>query len=129
MGLKIGKKGQSMVEFVMVLPLFLIILLGMIEFGLIFNAYITIINGAREGARTGSVGGSDFQIESQVENISNLLDLDMLSVSISPNESLRSRGDSLEVLVDYDYKMITPLIGTLLGGTIELQGRTVMRVE
>lgn len=47
--------GQSLVEFALVLmPLFLI-LLGIIQFGFIFNAYVTMTNAAREGARQGSV--------------------------------------------------------------------------
>jgi Flp pilus assembly protein TadG len=48
-------QGQSLVEFALVLlPLFFI-LLGIIQFGLIFNSYVTITNAAREGARSGSV--------------------------------------------------------------------------
>jgi Flp pilus assembly protein TadG len=47
--------GQSLVEFALVLmPLFLI-LLGIIQFGFIFNSYVTLTNAAREGARTGTV--------------------------------------------------------------------------
>lgn len=48
-------EGQSLVEFALVLtPLFLI-LLGIIQFGFIFNAYITITNATREGAREASI--------------------------------------------------------------------------
>ena len=48
-------RGQSLVEFALVMiPLF-VILLGIIQFGFIFNAYVTITNAAREGARTGTV--------------------------------------------------------------------------
>jgi Flp pilus assembly protein TadG len=47
--------GQSLVEFSLVmLPLF-IILLAIIQFGFIFNAYVTMTNSAREGARLGTV--------------------------------------------------------------------------
>jgi Flp pilus assembly protein TadG len=43
------------VEFALVLvPLFLL-LLGIIQFGLVFNSYVTMTNAAREGARTGTV--------------------------------------------------------------------------
>lgn len=50
-----GDEGQSLVEFALVLtPLFLI-LLGIIQFGFIFNAYITITNGTREAAREASI--------------------------------------------------------------------------
>src|SRR5512140_1312984 len=48
-------RGQSLVEFALVLiPLF-ILLLGIIQFGFIFNTYVTMTNAAREGARTGTI--------------------------------------------------------------------------
>jgi Flp pilus assembly protein TadG len=50
-----NQSGQSLVEFALVvLPLFLI-LLGIIQFGLIFNTYVTMTNAAREGARLGTI--------------------------------------------------------------------------
>ena len=48
-------EGQSLVEFALVLtPLFLI-LLAIVQFGFIFNAYITITNATREAAREASI--------------------------------------------------------------------------
>jgi Flp pilus assembly protein TadG len=47
--------GQSLVEFSLVLmPLFLV-LLGIMQFGFIFNTYVTMTNAAREATRVGSV--------------------------------------------------------------------------
>jgi Flp pilus assembly protein TadG len=48
-------RGQSLVEFALVLMPLFFILLGIIQFGFVFNAYVTITNAAREGARTGSI--------------------------------------------------------------------------
>ncbi|MEA2520036.1 MAG: hypothetical protein QOF49_2116 [Chloroflexota bacterium] len=49
------ERGQSLVEFSLILmPLFLI-LLGIIQFGFIFNTYITMTNAARDAARLGTV--------------------------------------------------------------------------
>lgn len=50
-----GTEGQSLVEFSLVLTPLLLILLGIIQFGFIFNSYITIANATREGARYGSI--------------------------------------------------------------------------
>ena len=50
-----AESGQSLVEFSLVLmPLFLI-LLGIIQFGFIFNSYVTMTNAARDAARLGTV--------------------------------------------------------------------------
>jgi Flp pilus assembly protein TadG len=48
-------RGQSLVEFALVLVPLFVILLGIIQFGFVFNAYVTITNAAREGARNGTI--------------------------------------------------------------------------
>lgn len=49
-----SERGQSLVEFSLILPIFLFLLLIMLEFGLAFNHKLTIGIATREGARTGS---------------------------------------------------------------------------
>jgi Flp pilus assembly protein TadG len=50
-----GEAGQSLVEFSLILFPLLILLLGIIQFGLIFNAYVTMTNAARDAARLGTI--------------------------------------------------------------------------
>ena len=50
-----GEDGQNLVEFALLLPVLLYILMGIIQFGLIFAVYVTINNSVREGARWGSI--------------------------------------------------------------------------
>jgi Flp pilus assembly protein TadG len=50
-----AERGQSLVEFSLVLMPLFVILLAIIQFGFIFNAYVTITNAAREGARNGTI--------------------------------------------------------------------------
>jgi Flp pilus assembly protein TadG len=50
-----ASRGQSLVEFALVMMPLFVILLGIIQFGFIFNAYVTITNASREGARLGTV--------------------------------------------------------------------------
>lgn len=45
---------QSLVEFALLVPLLMLILLGAIDLGRAFSAYVAITNAAREGARYGS---------------------------------------------------------------------------
>ena len=49
-----GERGQGLVEFTLVVPLFLLILLGVLEFGLAFTHNLTLEYATREGARTGA---------------------------------------------------------------------------
>lgn len=48
--------GQSAVEFMLVLPLVLLVLLAIAEFGAAFYTYVTLNNAASEAARWASVG-------------------------------------------------------------------------
>lgn len=49
-----GERGQSLVEFSLLVPVFLLILFGMMEFGFIFTHNLTIEYATREGARAGA---------------------------------------------------------------------------
>jgi hypothetical protein len=49
------EEGQNIVEFALLLPVLLYILMGIIQFGLIFAVYVTINNSVREAARWGSI--------------------------------------------------------------------------
>nr|MDP9490831.1 pilus assembly protein [Actinomycetota bacterium] len=50
-----AERGQSLVEFALVMMPLFIILLAIVQFGFIFNSYVTITNASREGARLGTV--------------------------------------------------------------------------
>ena len=51
-----GEKGASAVEFAIILPILVMLVFGIIQFGLAFNKYIAITHAAREGARLAAVG-------------------------------------------------------------------------
>lgn len=127
MRVKENQKGQSIVEFALVVPLLLIFVMGIIEFGFMFNAYLTISNASREAARLGALGETDIAIELRVDTVASRLDESRITVTVTP--SARDRGDMVRVLVDYDYEMVTPVIGNLLSPFVSLSAETVMRVE
>jgi Flp pilus assembly protein TadG len=67
--------GQSLVEFALILtPLFLI-LLGIIQFGFIFNTYVTLTNATREAARAGSIYIYDSSLDANPTTAKALNDL------------------------------------------------------
>lgn len=53
--LRRNEDGQELVEFLLVAPLFFLLLLGMVDFGLIFGGYVTMRGGVEAGARMASV--------------------------------------------------------------------------
>lgn len=66
------RRGQSLVEFALVLPIFVSLLMGMIEFAFVFNATLGVNYAARDaalaGAEAGNAIGADCVIVDSVEN-------------------------------------------------------------
>ncbi len=46
-----GEDGQALVEFALVVPLLLVVLFGIVQFGIMMNTYITVSDSARSAAR------------------------------------------------------------------------------
>lgn len=64
-----SEQGAQLVEFALVLPLLLLVVLGIAEFGLIFQRYEVITNAAREGARLAVLPGySDNDVRARVRD-------------------------------------------------------------
>lgn len=62
-----AERGAELIEFALVLPLLLLVLFGIIDFGLMFQRYHVVTNAAREGARVAVLPGySDEDIETRV---------------------------------------------------------------
>ena len=61
-----GRRGAALVEFVIVVPLLLLLILGIMEFGVIMHDYIMLAEGAREGARTAAIGRPVKEIQNRV---------------------------------------------------------------
>lgn len=131
-------RGQSLVEFAFVLPLFLLLLAAVIDFGLGLYSQMTIINAAREGARIGVVEpGNLTLVEDRVLAMSTGLDKTNETVTItcerpSGNSFVSctgqqwQSGDAILVKVDYTYHMIWPLA---FGNAIDLSSSVEMRIE
>lgn len=123
-----NQKGQSLVEFAIILPLILLIVMGIAQFGLLFNSYLTIQNATREGARTGVVGGTNNEIRQSILNTSPYLKEENLTIHINPKDNRRS-GETLTVQIIYNYPLTVPIINNILGKTVQLNAQTSMRIE
>ena len=121
-----------MVEMALVLPLFLILVMSIVDLGLALRAYLTVTNSAREGARYGTLcPASDNDIKNRVADYSNgLLAAD--DVTIQWQGGVRCTTDKyVSVEAEYDYTFITPL-GVMLGIVVDkvpITSTTKMRIE
>jgi Flp pilus assembly protein TadG len=122
-----SEKGQSLVEFALIIPLLFLLLLGIIDFGRIFHAYLTIDHAGREAARAASIGKDDATIKSTAVNNAVGLYLTVDKVEITP-EGSKTSGNDVKITITYPITFLTPVIGSIVG-TITLTDTTVMRVE
>jgi Flp pilus assembly protein TadG len=118
-----------MIEFALLVPVLLMILIAIFEFGLIFNSYLTLQNASRDAVRLLSLGVTDTEATTVVQNQAVGVDLSQLTITITPTESSRSSGDSVTITLSYDHSVITPLMAVFIGNTLTLEVQSVMRVE
>jgi len=118
-----------MVELALILPVLLLLIFGIVEFSRVFSTQLLITSSAREAAREAAVGASDATIVLSAENSASILDSSKMTVTISPDESTRIRGDSVTVRIAYPVKIYAPIISSLIGDPYTVSSEIAMRVE
>ncbi|HUS59407.1 MAG TPA: TadE family protein [Planctomycetota bacterium] len=124
-------RAQSVVEFALVLPVLLLIIMGIVEFGRIFMTQQIVVNASREGARTGVLPSSTTSdVQAIVLNF-------LTSGGLSGPTSVQTTnvgqsvpaGSATSVNVQYTLSLLSGTIIPGLGDTINLSHTTVMRHE
>jgi len=117
--------GQGLVEFALVLPFLLLLILGIIEFSYVFAAYTSLFNAAREGARHGVVQPMDktgivYSAKGKIFLVNPNKATIKVGYDNGPNTSVFtdtagiSVGESRVLInITYDLPTITPLIHSL----------------
>src|SRR4051794_18938215 len=77
-----NERGTATVEFALLLPLLLLLLFGIIEFGRAYNAKIELTGAVREGARAAALGKTDDEVRGTVTAAAPSLDLADDDISI-----------------------------------------------
>ena len=122
--------GQALVEFTFVLPLFLVLLFALVDFGRGFYAWLLITNASREGARAAAVGNDGATVDAKIyasfcsatpPTAANCA-LDPADITIT-KVLLTTRGEQVTVTLTYDYDYVTPLkaLNALLGSTVRAE--------
>jgi Flp pilus assembly protein TadG len=122
-------RGQAMVEFTLILPLLLLLILGIYQFGQTYADYIQVTNAARDGGRKALVSRSDASgvadVISTAKNATWWLDKNQMAVSVSPGQPWTT-GQNVTVTVTYPYSI--NLLGFVVAsGT--LKSATTVRME
>lgn len=122
------EKGASAVEFVIILPVLIMLVFGIFQFGLAFSKYISLTHAAREGARLAAVGlyeeeGSEY-VEQRVRDSAPAVVIE--TIDYNPGEG--TIGSTVEVTIKGEIFFIDiPMAGRW--GPVELTARATMRRE
>jgi hypothetical protein len=146
---KTRSRGQGLVEFALVLPLLLLVFAAAADFGRAFYAYVAIENAVKEGAVYGARNPlcatpttaciDPNNVQWRVRNETRVVNQNgtPLNPSIEcqdtagvPHADLRDcqAGDRYVVRLSYQFNMITPIIGAILGNSITISSQSTATV-
>ena len=132
------ERGAQLVEFAIVVPVFLLLVMGIIDFGRAYFSWIIITNGAREGARVAAVGGDVTAVEDRVESAITglarnaapvcppLADQDWCVETVNLQGT---RGNPVTVQVRYNFRYILPAMANLTSNVFSFNAESTMRLE
>jgi hypothetical protein len=112
-------EGAAAVEFALLLPILLLLVFGIVDFGRLLNAQITLTEAAREGARAESLGADPVARATAVSP--------GMGMGVSVDGDCPDAADTT-VTTTLDFEFVTPipglavLLGGSLGGSVILTG-------
>ncbi len=138
------RRGQSVVEFALVLPIFLALLLMAVDFGRLFFTYIQVSNAAREAAAYGATQPTDTvgmqaravqekNAQSQGEGpldpiITSCANQAGTTIACAAAPGGAGAGNTLTVTVRQPFTFLTPLINDMFGGSLRMSANVTTAV-
>lgn len=119
------ERGQALVETAITLPLLLLLLMGIMEFGWFFYNQMSVENGSREGARYAIVNASSGTLTQDVTDVVNGVIVGPGTVTVTVNK----RAENVTVTVQKAVPTLTPMARLFTeGDTFMLTSSTTMKI-
>jgi len=106
-----SERGAAAVEFAILLPLLVMLVLGIIEFGRAYNAQITLTNAARDGVRVMAIGGDPTAARTAARNGAASVSSTIPDSAITLSPSACSPGNQVTLTINYTLSTITGIAG------------------
>ena len=129
------QSGQDLVEYAIIFPIMILILMGIFDLGRVGYYYSALTNAAREGARYGAVFPDDLPgIAGAVCRLSIGVDLDCPNPPAGTMSVTKVNNDKyIQVSLEYKFAPVTPVIGVFLdldvNNQITVGAQSRMRIE
>jgi Flp pilus assembly protein TadG len=118
------QRGQTTVEFALLLPLVLLIAFALVEVGLLAADHVRLWHAAREAARVAVVDPEGASAEAAARRNG----FESLDMTITPSEVERIQGEPLTVRLRYSHPGWVPVVSYLFDGIV-LRAEATMRIE
>lgn len=132
---RLNERGVAATEFAIILPVLLLILFGIIEFGMLMYSRALLTNASREGARAGIVQGPPKRTEAEIIAIARAYfsgtGINSNNVTITVTGELLASPNNLTVNASYPYNFLIPYFPMAVGlpNPLTLTAQTVMKHE
>ena len=118
---KTSERGAVAVEFALLAPVLVMLLLGITEFGRAYNAQVTLSSAAREGVRVMAIGNSPTAARTAAKNASSALKPALTDANITISPAACSTGTQVTLKITYSLPTMTGIAGPLT-----MEGKGVM---
>ncbi len=136
-----SQRGAAALEFALVFPVLLLLLIGIVDFGMLMSTQSVVANAAREGARTAALSNNETSAKNAVTNaIADLPGATNIATTVTVKcttstgtpcsfvDSTPDAGGTVTVTVNYLHTWLSPVV-LGLSPTITLHGTSFMRIE
>ncbi|MDQ0824914.1 Flp pilus assembly protein TadG [Arthrobacter sp. B2I5] len=106
-----SERGAAAVEFAILLPLLLMLVLGTIEFGRAYNAQITLTNAAREGARVMAINKIPAEAKAKAQDAAAPISTSIPTTDIILSTDTCPVGTQVTLTIKYTLSTITGIAG------------------
>ncbi|WP_251046553.1 TadE/TadG family type IV pilus assembly protein [Arthrobacter sp. ISL-85] len=106
-----SERGAAAVEFAILLPLLLMLVLGVIEFGRAYNTQLTLTNAARDGVRVMAIGNNPTAAATAVQTAAASISTTIPASAVTVSPTVCSTGVQVTVTVNYTLSSITGIAG------------------
>ena len=126
--------GQTLVEFALLLPLLLLLLLATVEFGRIFFSYLEVVEIAHDAARVASLGGSAATAGADGAQAAAAVGLNAQDLTINVTGTAADGGGwvadtAITANVQYTVGIGIPMLWPLIGHALNLTASVTMLEE
>jgi TadE-like protein len=121
-----GQRGSATVEFALVLPLLMVMVLALLQVGLLVKDQLVLVGAARAGAREAAVSPDDGRARDAAVNAAVTLRSEQIDVEVRRDGRV---GTPAVVTVLYRASAVVPFVEWLFPSTIQLRATATMRQE